>query len=95
MNTEPTSQPAEDHDIDSIRAAQATESAKLREEARINREAAVKEIREVLRYKLGTDYAVTYKYGKLHVLCDDVFEEGLRAAFEKHNVEVHTWHTYS
>lgn len=58
------------------------------------RERALHELREEHRLKYGTDFATTFKYGELHVLCHTVFEDQIRETLEKHNVPVASWHTY-
>lgn len=57
-------------------------------------EAAQTELREERRIKLNTDYALTVKYGKVHVLSADVYEESIREVFAKHSVPIDTLQTY-
>jgi hypothetical protein len=53
------------------------------------------ELREPHRYKVNVDYAYTVKSGKVHVMCHEVYQEGIREVFTRFGVEVETWHTYS
>ncbi len=46
------------------------------------------------RVKKGVDYAYTYKYGKLHILCDEVWVDLIREAAELLGIVVGSWHTY-
>ena len=58
-------------------------------------EAAEAELRESPRpIKLNTDYAVIVKYGKVHVLCQTVYEDSIRKLFAKHSVPVDSLHSY-
>lgn len=57
-------------------------------------DAAKAELRSDYRLKLNTDYALTVKYGEVHVLSHDVFEDAIREVFAKHAVAIKTLNTY-
>lgn len=57
-------------------------------------EAFVNELREEYRLKLNTDYAMTCKYGEVHILCDKVFAETIQEVSIKHGVKITSLHTY-
>lgn len=60
--------------------------------------ALVDEARKLLRadwrLKENVDYAITVKYGQVHVLCNAVFEDSIRQAFRQIQVEICSLHTY-
>lgn len=74
----------------------ATAEAPSRETLRATRLGqAVRELREVHRLKEGVDFAMTNKYGELHVLSHHVFRDTIKAVLKKHDVSVTTWHGYA
>ncbi len=46
------------------------------------------------RIKCGVDYALTYKYDQLHVLCHRVWVETITEAATRHGLTITAWHTY-
>ncbi len=54
----------------------------------------VNELREEYRLKLNIDYAMTRKYGELHILCNKVYEESIREVSEKLGIKITSLHTY-
>lgn len=51
-------------------------------------------LREEHRLKQNIDYAFTYKYEQLHVVCQEVYEDLIREACAKHSFQVISLHTY-
>lgn len=60
-----------------------------------NLDAAKSELQTTYRIKQNTDYALTVKYGQVHVLCHEVYEDSIKEVFERHEVAVQSVHTYS
>lgn len=58
-------------------------------------ESAKEELREAYRIKMNCDYSYTHKYNKVHVLCQEVYEESICEVFAKHGVEIATIQTYT
>ena len=54
----------------------------------------VNELREEYRLKLNIDYAMTKKYGELHILCAKVYEETIREMSDKLGIKITSLHTY-
>lgn len=46
------------------------------------------------RIKHNVDYAFTYKYGEVHVLCHEVWEEEIREAANSFGINIKQFHTY-
>lgn len=57
--------------------------------------AAKEELRETYRIKMNCDYSYTHKYNKVHVLCQEVYEDSICKVFAKHGVEIATIQTYT
>jgi hypothetical protein len=51
------------------------------------------ELRE-LGLKINTDYAITFKYGELRVLCNEVFEATIRETANKYCINIAELFTY-
>ena len=55
----------------------------------------LKEALAEIRIKWATDYCWTYKYGKLHVLCNAVWVESIKEQATKCQVEIDEILTYN
>jgi len=51
-------------------------------------------LREEWRLKRNVDYAFTYKYGNIHLLCCDVFKETICEEAKKHGFTFDSVATY-
>lgn len=52
-------------------------------------------LRQEYRIKQNVDYSFTYKYGQLHVLCQEVYADAIREACAKYSFQVTSLQTYS
>jgi hypothetical protein len=55
---------------------------------------ALDELREDYRIKRDTDFAITCKYGKVHLLCHTCFEESVIAVLTRHGILLATVSCY-
>lgn len=52
-------------------------------------------LRNEFSLKENTDYAYTYKYNNLHILCNEVWIPTIQEEAKKFNIEITRFHTYS
>ena len=54
----------------------------------------INELRDEFRLKLNIDYAMTQKFGELHILCDKVYEVTIAEVAEQKGIKIDSLHTY-
>ena len=54
----------------------------------------INELRDEFRLKLNVDYAMTRKYGELHILCAKAFAGNIKEVAEKRSIKIDSLHTY-
>ncbi|MBK3779901.1 hypothetical protein G3A43_06510 [Paraburkholderia aspalathi] len=57
-------------------------------------EVATDELRNEHRLKLNCDYAYTLKYGHVHILCADVYDDTIREVLARHGIAIKSLYTY-
>lgn len=57
-------------------------------------EVATDELRNENRLKLNCDYSYTLKYGRVHILCADVYDDTIREVFARYGIAITSLHTY-
>lgn len=58
-------------------------------------ELAENELANIHRIKKGVDYALAFKYGELHVLCQELYEDTVRKVLNHHGVGIKSMHTFA
>jgi len=52
-------------------------------------------LRDERRVKYGVDYAITHKYGKTHVMCNEVWRKSIEEVAAKLQLVIDDWHIYT
>jgi len=56
---------------------------------------AENELANIHRIKKGVDYALAFKYGDLHVLCQELYEDTVRDVLTRHGIAIKSMHKFS
>lgn len=56
---------------------------------------AENELANIHRIKKGVDYALAFKYGDLHVLCQELYEDTVREVLKRHGIGIKSMHTFA
>lgn len=56
---------------------------------------AENELANIHRIKKGVDYALAFKYGELHVLCQELYEDTVREVLNRHGIDIKSMHKFT